>query len=164
MYRPGLFFLTTVRLGSRFRYLDRLSLIAIDDAEDQMRHAVLTAFAIAFLAGTAQAAEFESCAMTGPMRPTSIEDARANSDCEKKVSGQDTINDCALYRFVLPQATLTDAYNRFRRLRSLSGLCRTVRRQTSRRVSSDHRPHGAPIGRHPARSTLTVSKAAACSR
>ncbi len=77
-----------------------------------MHHTVLTAFAIAFLAGAAQAAEFEGCAMTSPIRPTTLEDARAHSDCEKKVIGQDTINDCALYRFVLSQATLTEAYNR----------------------------------------------------
>ena len=77
-----------------------------------MRQTILTAFAIAFLAGAAQAAEFEGCAMTGPMRSTTLEDARANSDCEKKNDGQDTINECELYRFVLSQATLTEAYNR----------------------------------------------------
>jgi uncharacterized protein YecT (DUF1311 family) len=77
-----------------------------------MRNSLLAALAIAFLTGAAQAAELEGCAMTGPMRTTSLEDARANSDCEKKVDGQDTINDCALYRFVLSQATLTEAYNR----------------------------------------------------
>jgi len=44
---------------------------------------------------------------------TTLEGAKAHSDCEKKVGGQeDRINECALYRFVLSQAALTEAYNR----------------------------------------------------
>ena len=50
--------------------------------------------------------------MTGAMRPTSLTEAIANRDCEKKNLSQNGINECELDLFVMSEVALTDAYNR----------------------------------------------------